>query len=93
MIKPEVLNKLDIKSHFKAFDYREEANRIEREKEQRKEAAESKTQVGAVKRLIQRVSSLSVGDQALRARSTRPANDNNMRRSLSQRGLTTVDKL
>ena len=42
-MKPEIANLLDLKTHFKAFDYREQQMMEERQKELARELAESKT--------------------------------------------------
>ena len=59
----------------------------ERKKEQERIEAESKTQVGAVKRLIQRVSSLSVGGEPIVKKRSKTSRNLGIRRSLSQTGV------
>ena len=59
---------------------------IERQKELERKAAESKTQVGAVKRLLVRVSSLSMGAEPIKKRAKTSRNFA-LRRSLSQKGI------
>ena len=43
VMKPEVANALDLKTHFKTFDYREAQIQKERAEKQRRDFAESKT--------------------------------------------------
>ena len=82
-MRPDVANAFNLKTHFKAFDYREQQIMEERQKELARELVESKTQVGAVKRLIERVSSQSVGvDNQIRKR-VKTSRNLLMRRSLS----------
>ena len=59
----------------------------ERQKELARELAESKTQVGAVKRLIERVSSQSVGVDNQIRKKAKTSRNLMMRRSLSQKGI------
>ena len=86
VMKPEVASALNLKTHFKAFDYREQQMMIERQKELERLEAESKTQVGAVKRLLVRVSSLSVGAEPIKRRA-KTSRNLALRRSLSQKGI------
>ena len=82
-MRPEIAGTLNFKTHFKAFDYREQQMIKERKKEQERIEAESKTQVGAVKRLIQRVSSLSVGGEPIVKKRSKTSRNLGIRRSLS----------
>ena len=67
-MKPEVAELLDVKAHFKAYDYREAQMREERLAKEKRDLAESKTQLGAVKRVMERIDSQSVGGDSIKPR-------------------------
>ena len=54
--------KIDLQKHFAKHDDRAEQKAIEQEKQRQQDEKESKTTVGAVKRLIQKFSSLSINN-------------------------------
>ena len=55
--------KIDLQKHFSTPDYRAEIREREYEEYRKKMEKEAKTQTGAVKRLIQKISSMAVADQ------------------------------
>lgn len=63
VLKPDC--RIDLQKHFSKPDYRAEKAAEEREIEQKRFEKESKTTVGAVKRLIQKVSSLAISDNII----------------------------
>lgn len=84
-VHPEVAGKL--KEHFKLYDPREAAMQEEIQHLRRRNVAEGGTQLAAVKRLIQRVSSLSVGEPQIKALRSKTMRNVGLRRSLSQKDL------
>ena len=63
VMKPDC--SIDLKKHFAKPDYRAEKAAEEREIERKLLEKEAKTTVGAVKRLIQKVSSLAISDNII----------------------------
>ena len=63
VLKPDC--RIDLQKHFSKPDYRAEKAAEERAIEQKRFDKESKTTVGAVKRLIQKVSSLAISDNII----------------------------
>ena len=57
--------KIDLQKHFAKHDDRAEQKAIEQEKQRQQDEKESKTTVGAVKRLIQKFSSLSINNDSI----------------------------
>ena len=57
--------KFDVNKHFQKHDYRADKKAQELTEYRKKEAVEANTTVGAVKRLIQKVSSLALNDNLL----------------------------
>ena len=55
--------KIDLQKHFAKHDYKSEIKAAEQEKERKRDEKESRTTVGAVKRLIEKFSSLSINNE------------------------------